>query len=924
MRPLKLTISGFGPYAGKTVVDFAMLGEQGLYLVTGDTGSGKTTLFDAITYALFGEASGPTRDANMFRSKYAAPDTATYVEMEFLYQEKTYVVRRNPEYDRPKDRGEGWTRQKAEATLLYPDHRPPVTKTREVTQAIVQIIGLDREQFAQIAMIAQGDFLKLLLAKTEERSKIFREIFQTLPYMKVQDRLKEDSNALKREYDALVSSVRQYLQDVLWVEEDTLALQRNKYLEGEGPVPVQDVLALIQAMTDRDAASLMDIEADLKKMEEVLSEKNRKLGEAQKIEEVKKDLVQALDEEKNLIPHVQEKRVLWEQSKDKQPLRDQLLHEWKGAEAKLKDYEKRQGLQDQVEKMRASLSLKINKKNQWIFEIEKMKQALEKSKVEWEGLSSVEADLQKVEQNLKDVQREEDELKQLAKVLEQHRSDEAKTQNVQKNFQKLQSQYQEINHTYQEKERLFFYHQAGILSQTLEHGKPCPVCGSLDHPRPALLTEEAPNREELDQLRDRLEGLSAQRNEASEKAAGAIAQLKGTERVWMEEGIKRFGLDQWALIFTEVENRQNQLKGVRGDNQKQYSALELKNQRKAQLKTELPKTEEALDKKKADLSLLEQEIAGEQSKVQSGAQRLLEWSEELPFATLEEARQHAMALLRRKETLDQELEASNLSYQTVKERLDGIKATILTLQSQIQQTQNVDVEALTEELRILKEEQQDLTKKRDELRQREGNNKRVADNIRKQFDALNRLESRWNWMKALSDTANGTLRGKEKIMLETYVQRTYFDRIIARANTRFMTMTGGQFELIRKDQADNQRSQTGLELDVIDHYNGSMRSVKTLSGGESFKASLSLALGLADEIQANAGGIRLDTMFVDEGFGSLDQESLDQAIKALHQLSDGKRLVGIISHVTELKNRLDRQIVVKKNREGGSTVHMEV
>lgn len=924
MRPLKLTISGFGPYAGKTVVDFAMLGEQGLYLVTGDTGSGKTTLFDAITYALFGEASGSTRDANMFRSKYAAPDTATYVEMEFLYQEKTYVVRRNPEYDRPKDRGEGWTRQKAEATLLYPDHRPPVTKNREVTQAIVQIIGLDREQFAQIAMIAQGDFLKLILAKTEERSKIFREIFQTLPYMKVQDRLREDSNALKREYDALVSSVRQYLQDVLWVEEDTLALQRNKYLEGEGPVPVQDVLALIQAMTDRDAASLMDMEADLKKMEEVLSEKNRKLGEAQKIEEVKKDLVQALDEEKNLIPHVQEKRVLWEQSKDKQPLRDQLLHEWKGAEAKLKDYEKRQGLQDQVEKMRASLSLKINKKNQWIFEIEKMKQALEKSKVEWEGLSSVEADLQKVEQNLKDVQREEDELKQLAKVLEQHRSDEAKTQNVQKNFQKLQSQYQEINHTYQEKERLFFYHQAGILSQTLEHGKPCPVCGSLDHPRPALLTEEAPSREELDQMRDRLEGLSAQRNEASEKAAGAIAQLKVTERVWMEEGIKRFGLDQWALIFTEVENRQNQLKGVRGDNQKQYSALELKNQRKAQLKTELPKTEEALDKKKADLSLLEQEIAGEQSKVQSGVQRLLEWSEELPFATLEEARQHAMALLRRKETLDQELEASNLSYQTVKERLNGIKATILTLQSQIQQAQNVDVEALTEELRILKEEQQDLTKKRDELRQREGNNKRVADNIRKQFDALNRLESRWNWMKALSDTANGTLRGKEKIMLETYVQRTYFDRIIARANTRFMTMTGGQFELIRKDQADNQRSQTGLELDVIDHYNGSMRSVKTLSGGESFKASLSLALGLADEIQANAGGIRLDTMFVDEGFGSLDQESLDQAIKALHQLSDGKRLVGIISHVTELKNRLDRQIVVKKNREGGSTVHMEV
>lgn len=923
MRPLKLTISGFGPYAGETFVDFTRLGEQGLYLVTGDTGAGKTTLFDAITFALFGEASGTTRDANMFRSKYASQDTPTFVEMDFAYQGKVYTIRRNPEYDRPKDRGDGWTRQKAEATLIYPDQRPPVTKNREVTQAVVQIIGLDREQFTQIAMIAQGDFLKLLLAKTEERSKIFREIFQTLPYVKVQDQLREESNGLKREYDGLVSSIRQYLKDLLWHEEDTIALKKDKLLMTEGPVALQEVLSLIEAMTEKDDLALKELEDIIDAKAAALADQNRLLGETQKIHQVKEALDNAVNEEKELAPKVIELKNRWEECKEKQPLRDQLALQWKREEEKLKDYGKMEEQKKEVAHLKKELCFKVDQRQQLQEAMQRQNKALESHKEALENLASVEVNLQKMEQNIQEVNREQTDLIQLMNRLENYGEQRKKTRNVQDAYAKLQDQYQMVQGEFQEKEQLFFNHQAGILSQTLEEGKPCPVCGSLEHPVRALLTEEAPTREELDQLRKHLDDVSKRRNAASNDAARELARLQELERLWKDEGIKRFHQDQWEMVQSEVKKRQIEATKALAEQQEQWNILKNQNQRKIAIKRDLPFMEKEMDESRAQLALLDQSIATEQERLENTARRLAELSQQLPFDTIEAAQKNLDDINGQKVLLERDLEKTGTDYQNIKERLDGVKASIETLKTQIRQTQQMDLVALKEKIKALQEEQRILTEKRDALRHRETSNAKVATNIKKQYDAMNRLESRWNWIKALSDTANGTLKGKEKIMLETYVQRTYFDKIIARANTRFMTMTGGQYELIRKDQADNQRSQTGLELDVIDHYNGSLRSVKTLSGGESFKASLSLALGLADEIQASAGGIRLDTMFVDEGFGSLDQESLDQAIKALHQLSEGKRLVGIISHVTELKNRLDRQIVVQKNREGGSTIRVE-
>jgi exonuclease SbcC len=333
--------------------------------------------------------------------------------------------------------------------------------------------------------------------------------------------------------------------------------------------------------------------------------------------------------------------------------------------------------------------------------------------------------------------------------------------------------------------------------------------------------------------------------------------------------------------------------------------------------------EKALVDNTNERNILEKTMVAGKERLDGYQKNEMDLKNRLHHETREAAEQVVNNLKAKKDGMEKELIEATQDYDQAKNEWNRLVTAIQTLERQIHLGEEVDVAAMEAELRALEETRQVESKKHEKTSQRWQNNLRVGQQIQTQHQTMKTLEERWNWVKALADTANGTLRGKEKIMLETYIQMTYFDRIIARANTRFMTMTSGQYELMRKTQSDNQRSQTGLELDVVDHYNGSVRSVKTLSGGESFKASLSLALGLADEIQASAGGIRLDTMFVDEGFGSLDEESLDQAIKALHQLSEGKRLVGIISHVTELKNRLDRQIVVKKNGVGGSTVRVE-
>lgn len=746
MRPLKLVMSAFGPYAGKTEIDFEKLGTQGLYLITGDTGAGKTTIFDAIIFALYGEASGSFRDASMFRSKYALPETPTYAELTFAYSGKTYRVCRNPEYMRPKDRGEGFTVQRADAALTFPDGHV-ITKVKDVTAAVTELIGLNRNQFMNIAMIAQGDFQNLLMAKTEERGKIFREIFHTKAYQILQERIKTDALAKKTEYEDAVKRILQYMDGVRVPQEHPCRALLEIAVKSRSADNTAEFLKELSAFIEEDGKTLAALSADMKKAEEELEQVNQRLGSARAAQRAAQQMQaaqEAIAREEKRLPAL---KAAYAAEQEKKDIREALA----------------------VEIENDSRQLRIYK------------------------------EAQQAHQNLK-----------------------ARLQRTQEDYQRAASQADRLCLEYQQMERRFLDAQAGLLAAKLVEGEKCPVCGSVHHPQPAALATDAPTEELLRKKKERRDAAEADMVRQSNLAAGIRAQVQTAEETLAKE--------QEKLVPEEV--------------------LQKKREKKRQM--------------------------------------------------------------------EQSFEQARNAYESSEKILEKNRALLATLTQHRMEDGADDMQALSDCRDTLLEKKAAVQERRESCSLRLQTNRRAADNISREAEALEKIQRKYIWMKALADTANGGLRQKDRITLETYIQMTYFERIIERANVRLMVMSGGQYELKRREEADRRTSQSGLELDVTDHYNGTVRSVKTLSGGETFMASLSLALGLSDEIQSQAGGIRLDTMFVDEGFGSLDEEALNQAVKALAELTEGRRLVGIISHVAELKERIESQIVVRKEPGSGS------
>ena len=471
-----------------------------------------------------------------------------------------------------------------------------------------------------------------------------------------------------------------------------------------------------------------------------------------------------------------------------------------------------------------------------------------------------------------------------------------------------------------EKTRIYLEAQAGILAETLEENIPCPVCGSTTHPQIATKPVDVPTKEELDNLQDRLNDA----NEVANNARTEAGKLKGASDE-KEESVKKeissllgdVSLDDAKSV---IAVRVSDIDSLVDELDKKLTEAQAKIERKEELDELIPEKTSALETAKEDLSKLKDDVKAKTVENEALGKRIAELKKKLTLETKTEAENQITALKKEAEEIQKAYDDALKDVNDNKEKLVSLKSAKEEILKRIGSGTDVDLEKEKENKQLLEEKQSDLDDKSKTVHSRKTSNQSSLDNILIKLDEIKAVEEKWTWMKALSNTANGNLSGKEKVMLETYIQMTYFDRIINRANTRFMVMSGGQYELKRRKEAENNRSQSGLELDVIDHYNGTERSVKTLSGGESFKASLSLALGLSDEIQSSAGGIKLDTMFVDEGFGSLDDESLAQAIKALSSLAEGNRLVGIISHVSELKDKIDKQIVVKKEKTGGSNI----
>ena len=909
MRPVYIRMSAFGPYAGIQELNMEELGASGLYLITGDTGAGKTTIFDAITFALYGEASGDSREAGMLRSKYADPSVPTEVELIFIYGGKTYKICRNPEYERPAKRGTGMTMQKAEAELIYPDGRV-VTKPKEVTAAVTEIMGVNREQFCQIAMIAQGKFRDLIEKGTTERQKIFREIFRTAPYQQVQDILKGKYRALERECETLRESVKQYIQGILW----------NKDAPKE--TSAAEVMELLTEQNVADQKVQAVLFEELQQKEQALQKIRSELEWDQERKKRQKLYLELQDKRQEQQEQLVEVRCRYQEEQEKEAERGCLADEISRLESLMPQYLRLEELRkNERESQDESAKLAVRQR-QCETKLAELKDKIREGKKAGEALTGAPEKYQKLLYESEKHQQYMERLQNLSKAIQQYKNLAQSLVTQQQEYRTERDNVQKKEAEYRAKNQAFLDEQAGILAQTLAEAQPCPVCGSVHHPAPAEQNPGAPSKDELELLQQELEQCRKREADTSRIAGELLGNVRSREESIYREAEElelTGGLEDMTHQLVNQE-KQGQETGERLQQEVKLASEKVK--QKDMWNRLLPEQEKALEKATEELQQIKECQAALESKqkaVVDGIQRL---TEVLPYSGPKEAQEKQTELVQKQNVMKRQLEQVEKAVQTAEVEIAGTEGRLAELKQQLEEAVEADTEALRQKQAEIETEKAASEERGKELHHRIQNNQSVLKNLQNRSKELVEKEKQYAMVRSLAVTAMGNIPGKEKIMLETYVQMTYFDRIIARANTRLMVMTGGQYEMKRRRGSSNLRSQSGLELDVIDHYNGSERSIRTLSGGESFQASLSLALGLADEIQASAGGIRLDTMFVDEGFGSLDSESLEQAVQALAGLAESRRLVGIISHVDELKNRIDRQIVVKKERSGGSTAEI--
>ncbi len=927
MRPLKLTVSAFGPYADVAEFDFEKLGANGLYLITGETGAGKTTIFDAITYALYDEPSGENRDKTMLRSQYADIGTETYVKLVFEYRGKEYTIIRSPEQERKAKRGDGTATQAAKAVLTIAGREPIDKRVKEVNAEIEGIIGIDRDQFRRIAMIAQGDFLKLLLAPTEERMKIFRHIFKTAPYERLQEELYAEAKVLEDECERIGRSIEQYKSGIVCDEDNPDSLEVKKAQNGE--LTMEDTLQVLKKLIADDEGAEKAIDSKIESLKKELDTVKANLQKAEALAKAKNDLASnaaALEKKKQEQEAV---TAAFNEEKDKQPQVQALRAKATTVKAALPDYEE---LKEKKESVAENDSYLEGSNTQ----LAKADERIHAIEGDIASLKEESKRLEKAGEEKEKCEREKERTDEACKALTELNEDIRAVKQAEKTYQeaaadytKKQGRYEDTNNEYLAQQRAYFNAQAGILADTLQDGVPCPVCGSTNHPHAATKPANAPTKDDLDALQKKLKSEEASANEASRLAGKLKGQLEEKRDAAVRKAAELINCvtleEAEPLIAAKLLEMQSKLQTLNGQITEAEQHI---NRRRLVEETLLPQKNEALEQTKSKKAAIGNEVTRKTVQNEEFKKRIGELTQKLEKEALPATKETAVAEIDRFEGEAHRLEDAFTRAQEALVRCNQaiaeLEAAKKEIEKQLENGAEIDVEKELEQKTLLENEENALDQRAKKAHSRLTTNRAALQNLEAKADELIAAERRYATVKGLSDTARGRLAGKEKIMLETYIQMNYFDRIINRANTRLMIMTNGQYDLVRRKEAASKSGKSGLELDVIDHYNGTHRSVKTLSGGESFKASLALALGLADEITSSAGGIQLDTMFIDEGFGSLDANSLDTAMKALMSLAEGNRLVGIISHVDELKRRIDKQIVVTKDKTGGSKAEIIV
>ncbi len=916
MRPLTLEMSAFGPYAEKTVLNLEQLGTKGLYLITGDTGAGKTTIFDAIAYALYGSPSGEFRMTKMLRSQYAPPDVKTYVKLTFSYKGKIYTIQRSPAYERAKKNGIGTTSEKASVQLEFDEK----IIEKEADAYIKEIIGLDKKQFTQIAMIAQGDFSKLLMANSTDRKPILRTLFKTHNFETLQKRLKEEFNTVKRQYTNASEKMQERSSQIQFPETDDFCQKKNALLNQE--LQENEILLLLEELEQYDTQQEQLMQQEIQKTETLLEELKHQLEIAdaqQRLSQIQQKLTissQKCQEAKTTLQNAESQKPEIEQNQAK-------IQEFKNSLHLLQDFQNlKQQLQQAEQQKSALLAKKASSKEQ----LAKLQNNIKLLNQQQESFSNCEALKAKLESEL---QTKETALKQIQDFQKNYADYQEllnSLENAQSAFDKAQEQYDKTNTIYENAYKTFLANQAGILAKQLKDGECCPVCGAKTHPSPAVCSETTVTETELKKLKKNSDSANQLREQKSREA--------GTLSARVQEQKKLLARDADMLLHCSLGQASRIASQQKSETESAVAQLKLQIQKNQKNLTKFAENQHTLKK----WNLLSEQKTSELEQLRQSVQET-----ENRFSTLngqfdlrsKELQQHLKDGLSLEET--QKMIRSEM--ETLTSRNQEINKNITFRQNEVSRAEKEFGNLQGQEQQLLKQvgdyppidkltaktdkestEQQksQLMQKQTAVSVRKLSNLNLKKFWKQNADELAQLEKKYRMLEPLADTANGN------IPLEIYIQRTFFDKIIARANKRFSIMTDGQYSLHRRNEKKIGGGYDGLELDVTDHWNGTTRSVKTLSGGESFKASLSLALGLSEEIQSSAGGIQLDSMFVDEGFGSLDEHSLRQAMKSLSDLSEDDRLIGIISHVSELKTKIDKQIIVKKDREGKSNIHIQI
>ncbi len=916
-------MSAFGPYTAPTVLDLDLLGTGGIYLITGDTGSGKTTIFDAICYALFGKASGDVRDGAALRSRNAPPEVKTEVGLEFVYKDKRYGVKRSPEYMRKKTRGEGLTKESAYAELILPDGKV-VTGQGEVTAKVTEILGVDKGQFSQIAMIAQGDFQRLLIAKTEDRRKIFGKIFDTGRYEVLGNRLRDEANRLLHECQSIEALGLHTLCGVRIAGEMTDELSALT----EGRLTPGESIAVIEELISLDRRSEGECEAAVAELEKKRSTLAGKINTHESLLALKESVTLARAELSRLTSESESFNAAYQAALARGEGLAALSESIARLTATLPDYEAAEDAHTVLAEMLREQGELSAATEQAVAERTELDKKIAADEARLSALSAAAERIGEVRLRLTELEGVLSGYGKALAELDSMQDCDAQVFILTEQYERDRERLRRLTDAYSEMNIAYLDAQAGILAKTLADGEPCPVCGSTEHPAPARMPTDAPDKAALDLAQSEVAQATECARASSEMLGAKRGALAGIQKS-LEACVAE--LPSCCALDLAVASGDGTLRAALTDGKEKTQALcrEAKEEllsleAEASQRTALEESIPSAKARAAKLSSLERERRDSLSALNARIDETKKKAAELQGKLEYKSRNDAQKVIN---DLQSEHILVSDAVKSAKDALDKCTGEIARQKGIIDGgaqalsgLDGTDIDALREELSALDKRREELLGEIRSAHSRLEANTAIVASLGDLLSRGGECERRYKLVRLLSDTANGSLSGKEKVSLEAYVQGAFFDRIINRANLRLMRMTAGQYELVRRAEAENNQSKSGLELDVIDHYTASSRSVRTLSGGETFMASLSLALGLSDEISSRSGGIQLDTMFVDEGFGSLSPDSLDAAIRVLCSLEEGGRLVGIISHVGELKERIDKQIVVTKNKSGESTV----